>query len=49
MPNYPANALNDADVRDLYAFVRTFRPDAPAVKDTPTLRAILDAASRPRK
>jgi hypothetical protein len=34
-------------VRDIYAFIRTFRLDAPAVKDTPTLKAILDAASRP--
>lgn len=48
MPNYPAAALPDADVRDIYAFVRTLRLDAPAVKDTPALKAILDAASRPR-
>ena len=47
MPNYPAATLSDDDVRDLYAFVRTFRLDAPAVKDTPALKAILDAASRP--
>jgi hypothetical protein len=49
MPNYPASALSDADARDLFAFVRGFVPDAPAVKDAPALRAILEAASRPRK
>ena len=46
MPNYPASALSDADLRDLYAYVRTFKLDAPAVKDVPTLKAILDSASR---
>jgi cytochrome c553 len=48
MPNYPATALDDAQVRDIYAYVRTFKADAPAVKDTPALRAILDAASAQR-
>jgi cytochrome c553 len=46
MPNFPASALPDADVRDLFAYIRTFRLDAPAVKDVPTLKAILDSASR---
>ncbi|RYG86246.1 c-type cytochrome [bacterium] len=49
MPNYPATALDDAGVRDLYAFVRTFRANAPDVKSVPTLKAILDAASRPAR
>ena len=48
MPNYPASALSDAQVRDIYAFIRTFKPDAPAVKDAPTLKAILDSAARPK-
>ena len=47
MPNYPAAALNDEDVRDIYAFVRSLKPDSPAVAETPALKAILDAASRP--
>jgi len=49
MPNYPASSLPDADVRDIYAFVRTFKLDAPAVNDVPALKAILDAASRAPK
>ena len=48
MPNYPASALSDAQVRDIYAYVRTFRPDSPAVKDVPALRAILESAMRPK-
>ncbi len=48
MPNYPATALSDAQVRDIYAFVRTFKPDAPAVADVPTLKTILESASRPK-
>jgi mono/diheme cytochrome c family protein len=48
MPNYAAGALGDAEVRDIYAYVRSLRLDAPQVKDVPTLRAILESASRPR-
>jgi cytochrome c len=29
MPNYPANALSDADARDIFAFVSGLRLDAP--------------------
>ena len=47
MPNYPVEALSDAQVRDIYAFVQSLRLNAPAVKDVPTLRAILDAAAKP--
>ena len=46
MPNYPASVLSDAQVRDIFAFVRTFKPDAPAVKDAPALKAILESAAR---
>jgi ubiquinol-cytochrome c reductase cytochrome c subunit len=49
MPNFPASALPDADVRDIYAFIRTLKLDAPEVKDVPTLKAILDSASRAPK
>ncbi len=48
MPNYPASALSDAQVRDIYAYVRTFKADAPAVKDVPALKAILESAGRPK-
>ncbi len=44
MPNFPVSALSDADARDLYAYVRTFKLDAPRAADVPTLKAILDSA-----
>jgi mono/diheme cytochrome c family protein len=47
MPNYPESALSDAEVRDIYAYVRTFALNAPEVDEVPALKAILDAASRP--
>jgi cytochrome c553 len=47
MPNFPATALPDADVHDLFAFIRTLRASTPKVEDVPTLRRILDIASRP--
>jgi len=48
MPNFPVESLSDAEVSDIYAYVRRFKLDAPAVADVPTLRAILEAAQRPR-
>lgn len=48
MPNYSASALSDAQVRDIYAYVLTFSAEAPAVKDVPALRAILESATRPK-
>jgi mono/diheme cytochrome c family protein len=47
MPNFPKEALGDADVHDLFAYVRSFRLNAPKVEDTPTLRRILELAARP--
>lgn len=44
MPNYPANSLNDADVADIYAYVRLFKLDAPAIDSAPTLQKILQSA-----
>lgn len=48
MPNYAESALSDAAARDLYAYIQTFRLDAPPVQETPALRAIIDSARRPR-
>jgi mono/diheme cytochrome c family protein len=46
MPNYPANSLSDDKARDIYAYIRTFKDDPPAVEDIPALKAILDAAQQ---
>lgn len=47
MPNYPESSLSDAEVKDIYAYVRTFEDNAPALEDIPTLNAIVEAAARP--
>lgn len=46
MPNFPVEALSDSDARDIFAYVRTFKLDAPHVDDVPVLKEILDAASQ---
>jgi cytochrome c553 len=47
MPNFSAAALSDADVHDLFAFIRGLRANAPRIEDVPTLRRILNIAARP--
>lgn len=47
MPNFSTAALSDADVHDLFAFVRSLRTSAPKVEDVPTLRRILEIAAKP--
>jgi cytochrome c553 len=47
MPNYSQQSLSDADARKLYAYIKTFKSNAPALEDIPAFKAILDAASRP--
>lgn len=44
MPNYPANALDDAMVSDIYAYVRSMPANMPETASIPTLQAILKAA-----
>jgi mono/diheme cytochrome c family protein len=49
MPNYAVEALSNKEVSDIYAFVRTFKLDAPTPATVPTLRAILKSAEKPYK
>ena len=49
MPNFPSNTLSDAQAKDIYAYIRTFKSNSPEVKDIPTLNSIISAASRPYK
>jgi mono/diheme cytochrome c family protein len=48
MPNYPANALSDAMVGDIYAYVRSMPANTPETADIPVLRALLEAAEQRR-
>lgn len=47
MPNYAESTLSDAAAHDIFAYIRSFELDAPAVEDIPPLRAILESAARP--
>lgn len=47
MPNYPVESLSDAQARDLYAFIRSFRSTPPPVERIPVMVEILEAAKRP--
>jgi mono/diheme cytochrome c family protein len=49
MPNYSAATLSDAQARDIYAYVRTFKSNAPPADQIPVLNDILKAAQRPYK
>ena len=49
MPNFPVNALSDAQAKDIYAYIRSMPQDTPEVADVPTLQAILNSAQRPYK
>jgi hypothetical protein len=49
MPHYPAGSLSDKDARDIYAYIRTFKSNAPELKNIPALNAILAGAERPYK
>jgi mono/diheme cytochrome c family protein len=49
MPNFPESALSDKKAKDIYAYIRSFKSNAPELKDIPTLNAIIDAASKPAK
>jgi mono/diheme cytochrome c family protein len=49
MPNYSASTLSDAQARDIYAYVRTFKSNAPPADQIPVFNEILKAAQRPYK
>lgn len=49
MPNYDQKTLSDKQATDIYAFIRTFKSQAPELKDIPALAQIVNAASRPYK
>ena len=41
--------MSDKRAKDIYAYIRTFKSNAPPLKDIPTLNAIVDAACKPAK
>jgi mono/diheme cytochrome c family protein len=49
MPNFPENSVSDRQAKDIYAYIRTFKSNAPPLANIPTLNEIVKAASRPYK
>lgn len=49
MPNYSAATLPDAQAKDIYAYIRTFKSHAPPVDQIPVFSQILTEAQKPYK
>ena len=49
MPNYPPQALGDAQAKDIYAYIRSFTSRQPPLDKIPALTQILEAAQKPYK
>ena len=49
MPNFAANTLSDKQAKDIYAYIRTFKSNAPPLQNIPALNDIIKSASRPYK
>jgi mono/diheme cytochrome c family protein len=46
MPNFAEASLSDKQAKDIYAYIRTFKSNAPPLKDIPTLNAIVESAKQ---
>ena len=49
MPNYAAETLTDAQARDIYAYIRSFKSNAPPADQIATFKQILAGAQKPYK
>ena len=49
MPNFAENTLSDKQAKDIYAYIRTFKSNAPPLQSISTLNEIVKAASKPYK
>jgi len=49
MPNYPVQSVSDAQARDIYAYIRSFKSAQPTVDKIPVMNQILAAAKKPYK
>ena len=49
MPNYPVESLSDAQARDVYAYIRSFKSAPPPIEKIPVMSQILAAAKKPYK
>jgi len=49
MPNYPVESVSDAQAKDIYAYIRSFKSTPPPVEKIPVMSQILAAAQKPYK
>jgi mono/diheme cytochrome c family protein len=49
MPSYGVVSLPDRDAADLYAYIRTFKPTQPPVKDIPLLNQMRNEGGKLKK
>jgi mono/diheme cytochrome c family protein len=49
MPNYAAETLTDAQAKDIYAYIRSFKSNAPPADQIATFKQILAGAQKPYK
>ena len=49
MPNYAAETLTDAQAKDIYAYIRSFKSNPPPVDQIATFKQILAGAQKPYK
>ena len=49
MPSYGATSLPDQQAADLYAYIKTFKPTEPPLKDIPLLSEMLKDGGKPAK
>lgn len=49
MPNFSDKSLPDKQAKDIYAYIRTFKSEAPPAKDIPVLNNLVEAAKQDKK
>ena len=49
MPNYPVESMSDAQAKDIYAYIRSFKSTPPPIEKIPVMTQILAAAKKPYK
>jgi mono/diheme cytochrome c family protein len=49
MPSYGVASLSDREAADLWAYIRTFKPTQPALKDIPLLNQMLNEGGKLRR
>ncbi len=49
MPSYPQNTLDDQNVSDLYAYIRSMKLDAPEIASISAFQSIINSAQIPYK